>query len=46
MKIGTKFYTDLYTSNKVNNVTQDKLLRNVKNIISQKEKEKLDVPIL
>ena len=46
IKIATKFYTDLYTPNKVNTRTQDRLLRNIKKKITQEQKEKLDAPIL
>ena len=45
MRIATKFYSDLYTPNKVNQKTQDRLLRNIKKKISQEEKEKLDAPV-
>ena len=45
MRIAVKFYTDLYNPNKVNKNTQDRLLRNIKNKISQEEKEKLDAPV-
>ena len=45
MNIASEFYTDLYTPDKVDSKMQDKLLGNIKNRISQEQKEKLDSPI-
>ena len=45
MKIATKFYIDLYTPNKVDTNKQNKLLGNIKNKISQEQREKLDAPM-
>ena len=45
MRIATKYYKNLYTPNKVNTNTQDRLLKNIKNKISQEQKQKLDAPI-
>ena len=45
IEISTKFYKSLYTPNKVNTATQDKLLKNIKKKISQREKEILDAPL-
>ena len=45
MRISTKFYTELYTQNKVNPRTQDKLLRNIRTKITQEQRNKLDAPI-
>ena len=44
-QIATEFCTDLYTPEKVNKKTQDRLLGNIKNKISREQKEKLDAPI-
>ena len=44
MRISTKFYKDLYTTDKVNEKLQDKLLRNVKTKLSEKAKTDLDKP--
>ena len=45
MRISTKFYKDLYTSDEVNEKIQDKLLRNVKTKLSKEAKTNLDKPI-
>ena len=45
IKISTKFYTDLYTPNKLNTKTQDRLLKNIKKKITKEQKDKLDAPI-
>ena len=45
-KIATNFYTDLYTPNKVNTRTQDRLLRNIKKKFTQEQRDKLNTPIL
>ena len=46
MKIASKFYTNLYTPNKVNTKIQDKLLKNINQTITQEQKDKLDALIL
>ena len=45
MKIATNFYTKLYTPNRVDTKTQDKLLRKIRKKINEEEKDKLDAPI-
>ena len=42
IRIATKFYRNLYTQNKVNTKTQDRLLRNIKTKVTQEQKLKLD----
>ena len=41
----TKFYKDLYSTDKVNEKVQDKLLRNVKTKLSKEARTDLDKPI-
>ena len=45
MRIATKYYQNLYTPNKINVNTQDKLLKNIKNKINLEQKEMLDALI-
>ena len=45
LRIATGFYRNLYTSEKVNENTQAKLLQNIKTKLSKEAKDKLDVPI-
>ena len=45
MRISTKFYKDLYSTDKVNEKVQDKLLRNVKTKLSKEARTDLDKPI-
>ena len=42
IRIAKDFYTNLFTPNKVNAATQDRLLRNIENKISEEEKKSLD----
>ena len=45
LRISTNFYTNLYTPEKTNTQKQDRLLRNIKNKITNEQKEKLDADI-
>ena len=45
LEIATKFYKDLYTSEKVNEKVQEKLLKNVKTKLSKEAKMDLDKPL-
>ena len=45
MRIATKYYQNLYTPNKINTTTQDRLLKNIKQKITEQQKERLDAPI-
>ena len=45
IRICTEFYEDLYTPSKVNTQKQDRLLKNIKNKITQEQKQKLDAPV-
>ena len=45
IRISTDFYKDLYTPNKVNTRTQNKLLKNIKTKITTEQREKLDAEI-
>ena len=45
LRIATKYYKDLYTSDKVDEKVQDKLLGNVKTKLSKEAKMNLDKPI-
>ena len=45
IKISTKYFTDLYTPNRVNVKTQNRLLRNIKNKLTPEQKQQLDAPI-
>ena len=45
LRIATKYYRDLYTSDKVNEKIQNKLLGNVKTKLSKEAKTNLDKPI-
>ena len=45
LRIATGFYRNLYTSEKVNEDTQAKLLQNIKTKLSKEAKDKLDAPI-
>ena len=45
IEIATNFYTNLYTPNKVNTKTQDKLLKNVKTKLTTDQKDQLDALI-
>ena len=44
MRISTKFYKDLYTTDKVNEKIQDNLLKNVKTKLSKEAKNNLESP--
>ena len=44
-KIATHFYTNLFTPNKVNTKTQDKLIKNVKTKLTEDQKDQLDALI-
>ena len=44
IRISTKFYNNLYSTDKVNEKVQEKLLRNVKTKLSKEAKDKLDAP--
>ena len=44
-RISTKFYTELYTPSKVNEKTQDRLLRNIKKKITAEQRATLDAPL-
>ena len=45
MRISTHFYTNLYTPNKVNSLSQDRLLKNIKCKINAEQKKVLDEPL-
>ena len=45
LNIATNFYTDLYTPDRVNPKTQDKLLKHIKTKLSKDQKDKLDALI-
>ena len=45
MRIAANYYTNLFSPNEVNNNTQDRFLKNIKNKITSEEHKKLDEPI-
>ena len=45
IEISTNFYKSLYTPSKVNTSIQNRLLKNIRNKISQTEKNTLDAPL-